>query len=108
MSLAIVFTIMWLRIARTAQFESKIAQTVEILDTNRLKFHLQQISISAVEIDEEVAKLKQDIIMAAHKHHLTVDNNDTNPDSPFDTPEKREHLIRIVEKQKKDITARVS
>lgn len=94
------------RITRIIQLESRIAQTVQRLDTTQLQTHLQTIPISAIEIDAEVAALKADIITAAHKHHLTIDRDETQPDNPFDLPENRERLIKIVEKQD-DVAARV-
>jgi len=102
-----VYSIMWFRITRTTHLESQIATSVNAIDTTRLKSHLQTMSISAVEIDEEVAALKKDIIKAAHKHHLTLDREETQPESPFDT-QKRTALLKIVEKQKSDVAVKVS
>lgn len=102
----ILFATTIIRVLRTAHLESQIAQTVSVLDTTQLKNHLQMIPISAVEIDAEVAILKADIITAAHKHHLTLDREETQSDNPFNTPQNRERLIKIVEKQK-DVATRV-
>jgi hypothetical protein len=95
-----------MRISRIVHMESRISQSVRILDTAQLKNHLQTIPLSAIEIDAEVAALKADIINAAHKHHLTIDREETQPDNPFNSPENRKQLITIVEKQK-EVAARV-
>jgi hypothetical protein len=95
------------RITRTIQLEIQIAQTARRLDTIQLQTHLQTIPISAIEIDAEVAALKADIITAAHKHHLTIDREETQPDNPFNTPQNRERLITTVEQQQRNIATRV-
>lgn len=106
-TLILWFAVMWSRISRVTQFEYKLSQHVLPINTAQLKSHLQNISISVVEIDTEVAKLKQDIIDTAHLHQIKVNQEVTRPDSPFNTEEKRNHLIKIVEKRKQDITTRV-
>lgn len=105
-TIAILITITFKRITRITRLESHIARTVQVLDTNELKYHLQTIQISTVDIDAEVAALKADIINAAHKHRLTISKDETQPDNPFNTPENQERLIAVVEKQKQ-IVARV-
>ena len=77
-----------------------MAQEVKLLDTLQLTTYLQTIPISAVEIDAEVATLKAGVITAAHKHHLTLDRDETQPDNPFHAPQNRERLITIVTKRK--------
>ena len=105
-AISLVSTVTLMRITRIAQIESQIAQTVRILDTIQLKNHLQTIPLSTFEIDIEVEALKTNIINAAHKHHLTIDRDETQPDNPFNSPENRKRLLTIVEKQK-EVTAQV-
>ena len=105
-TIAILITITFMRITRIARLESQMAQIVGVLNTSELTLHLQTIPISSVDIDAEVAALKANIINAAHKHHLTVNKDETQPESPFTTPENQERLIAIVEKQKQ-VAARV-
>jgi len=93
------------RLVRINTHENRIANQVNALDTARLQSHLQGINISVVEIDAEVAALKEDILIAAQKHHLTVDEDDTHPDRAYAT--KNEKRIRVLEKEEKR-TARVS
>lgn len=92
---------------RTHDLESKVARTMDVIDTAQLKIYLQNLTLTAVEIDDEVAKLKQDIIAAAHKHHLTVDEKSTQPDSPFGNKEKSGNVIKLVDKRQTDMATRV-
>lgn len=91
---------MILRIVRTTTLEQRIVQHASAINTAQLQIYLQNLSINPVEIDAEVEALKADIIKAAHKHQLTVDKDDTQTDSPFNTPQKREQLLKIVQHQK--------
>lgn len=84
-----------------------MAQSARHLNANILKDYLQTIPITAVEINAEVVALKDEIINAAHKHRLTIDRDETQPDNPFNTPENQKRLIAIVEKQKEIVTTRV-
>ena len=105
-TISILVTMTIMRIARLSQLESQLVQRVRILDTLELRYHLQAIPLLAVDIDAEVAALKDEIIKAAHKHRLTINKDETQPENPFQTPENQERLITLVEKQKQ-IVARV-
>jgi len=95
------------RLIRIGSTEDKINSYIHTPDTSRLQSHLQDINISVVEIDAEVSALKQDIVNAAHKHHLTVDETDTRPESPFVSEDQQDKLLRMIETQNAP-TARVS
>lgn len=91
--------VMRLRIMRITSIENRISVGIDALDTTRLQAHLQGIPLSVIEIDAEVASLKQDIIQAAQEHHITVDEDETQPENPFKSVENQQRLIKILEKQ---------
>ena len=95
------------RMNRIATSEAIIAQSVSKLDMALLQFHLQSIPISAVAIDDEVEALKAEIIATAHKHHITVDKRDTQPENLFNNPQNRDRLLKVMSKQE-GIKTRVS
>ena len=92
------------RLSRLATLEARVVQRATVINTTLLQYQLQQISISIVEIDAEVAALKQDIINAAHKHHLTIDKSNTQPDNPFKSPQSRGRLLKVMEKREQKST----
>ncbi len=91
--------IMRLRIMRITNIENRISLGIDVLDTARLQAHLQRIPLSIIEIDAEVAALKQDIIQAAQEHHITVDEEETQPENPFKSAGNQQRLIKVLEKQ---------
>ena len=93
------------RIMQISHLESRISQLSSVINTTQLKVHLQTIAISSVEIDAEVAALKADIIKAAQKHHLKLDQEATLTEN-MPAPKEPGQLIKLVEKRE-DVAARV-
>lgn len=107
-SVAVFFVMMRQRLFRLNQLETHIANRVNAVDTTRLQSHLQDMTVSVVEIDAEVAALKEDLIAAAHKHHLKVDENDTEPELKVDPDLRANRIIRVLETKTDNRSARVS